>query len=122
MKKLKLRLPSTPMMILICLLISPTVAWSQCNVTNTGMTTFPTLIIVSKTLATADQCTLTMMNASFCFPSYTPATTAQLVASALTATTNPSCGWVCGCGSVTIDGSDGLPVELMGFSVEGDQG
>ena len=36
-------------------------------------------------------------------------------ASAYTTATNPSCAWACACGTVVIDSSDGLPVELMAF-------
>lgn len=31
---------------------------------------------------------------------------------------SPYCSWTCECGPYRIDGSDGLPVELMSFSVE----
>jgi hypothetical protein len=109
--------------VLVFLLGHPSGVKSQCVVTNTGMTTIGSLIIVTKTLSAPYQCTLTMMNADFCFPGYAPVITAQLVASAYTATVNPTCAWACACGTgapphVAIDGSDGLPVELMDFSVE----
>ena len=105
-------------LVLVVFLPTPPQAGAQCVVTNTVVQDFTTLIIVDKTLSAATTCTLTMMNASFCFPSYAPANTAVLVASAFTATANPSCAWTCGCGSVTTDGSDGLPVELMEFSID----
>lgn len=47
-----------------------------------------------------------------------------LIAAATGVTTNPqshSCAFSCGgCGQQIIDNSDGLPIELMDFSVEGD--
>jgi len=47
--------------------------------------------------------------------------TSILSATAFTTATNPSCGFDCGACSETIDTSDGLPVELMDFSVEGSE-
>jgi len=41
-----------------------------------------------------------------------------LKAVAMTSIGPASCKWVCTCGgTITIDGSDGLPVELMEFEV-----
>ena len=87
-------------------------------------------IHVSKTFPASHSCYLTMyMNVFACFPggqtptgpmTGTPAVNVIfLQASAFTTATNPSCGWMCsGCGAVLIDGGNGLPVELMEFSVE----
>lgn len=38
-----------------------------------------------------------------------------------TGTAAPYCQWSCPCGTVRIDGSDGLPVELLEFSVASDE-
>ena len=71
------------------------------------------------------------MNVSFCTEEQAPSglfgctntmRCRALVATAMGVTTNPtprSCQFDCGpCGTQLIDNSDGLPVELMGFSVE----
>lgn len=96
---------------------------SQCNVTATGTYDFTTMKFVTKTLSASTMCQTTAMNAFSCFPGAAPFFTNKLYAVALSATVNPYCNWSCGCGTgalphVTIDGSDGLPVELMDFSVE----
>lgn len=127
----KTRFPLGLILVLTGLLAVSGRVESQCMVATTGMNTFPnpttpTLIIVTKTLSAPYACRTTMMNASFCFPSAVTATTSQLVASALAVTANPSCAWSCmGCAGsaphVTIDVSDGLPVELLDFSVGDDE-
>ncbi len=80
--------------------------------------------LIIKYLPSPEQCRLTGRNAFFCSPgSGSTYSTTQLFATAHSVTANPYCHWSCWCGTgapphVTIDGSDGLPVELMGFSVE----
>ena len=98
-------------------------AVAQCSVTSTYQGNFTTMGMsanyVSKYLSTSYTCSLTMsMNVFNCYPSGAGTYTSILYASAYTTATNPSCGWTCDCGPVTIDGSDGLPVELMDFAVE----
>ncbi len=98
-------------------------ARAQCNTTgNPNMTTFPTgpTIVITKYLTAATTCTGTVSTALACYPSNGEVVTGLtfLVASALTATVNPVCQWNCGCGTVTTDTGDGLPVELMDFEIE----
>lgn len=104
----------------IILLALPGRVLAQCNVGYTGMNTYASTIVVYKTLTMITNCATTMMNALACFPGSAPAAANILSASANTATANPSCAWSCGCGTVTISGADGLPVELMEFSVDGE--
>ena len=65
-------------------------------------------------------CSNTVMNASVCSPSIGP--TIMFSAIAMAATVNPSCAWNCPvcpgvAPHVTINSSDGLPVELLDFKV-----
>ena len=81
-------------------------------------------VTVFKNLPPGAGCSLVATNnANVCYPlaaSMAPAS--YLMAVAATGATSPSCSWNCFCvpasGAVTIDSSDGLPVELMAFSVE----
>lgn len=76
---------------------------------------------VQKVLTMATMCTLVMSNnVELCAPM--TATPTTLFGTAYTTATNPTCSWICACGTVTITGMDGLPVELMEFDVvdEGD--
>jgi len=114
-----------PILILICLFVLPAQVGSQCNVTMTNSfpTLSPTIMIFTKTLSAPTVCMTTGMNAAFCFPGAAPFATNMLYASAFSGTANPFCNWSCGCGvgpapHVTINSSDGLPVELMDFSIE----
>ena len=120
------------MLVLVCLVALPLSLSSQCNTTNiTGGTYTNTTTgslpyyYVTKTISNANTCTLTMfMSILLCDPGGEPVATGatgmtgMLTASAYTTATNPSCGWICDCGAVVIDGSSGLPVELMDFAVE----
>lgn len=106
-----------PVLILAVLLIQPVELKSQCMVSTTNSNAGPTAVQVYKILSGSYFCSLTMQNAVFCSPTAMGNTTAFLLATALTATANPSCAWNCACGSITIDGSDGLPVELMDFEI-----
>ena len=93
---------------------------SQCMIASTQMSTFGTTMTVVKVLSTPTTCTRNVNNAASCNPAG-PLFTTALFASAMSASTMTmavSCGWTCGCGTVTIDGAtDGLPVELMDFEV-----
>jgi len=102
---------------------------AQCvaNITGAGTTGTPAYIYVVKTLSMAQVCELTAFNNAFaCFPGgqFPPVigvtdNTSAVTASAFTTATMPYCRWNCGCGTVEINGpNDGLPVELMGFSID----
>jgi hypothetical protein len=112
-------------LLLICVVALPTQVRSQCNVISTYQFPFSPPILVSKILDASGSCALVPpANAASCFPGALPATVATLIAVASPTTMNPYCNWVCNCGPgytsvpFRIDGSDGLPVELMDFSVE----
>jgi hypothetical protein len=108
------------------LLGQPAPLEAQCSVVSTSAMTFGTVMVVYKILNAPYNCGTTMMNALFCNPT-AMTNTSFLHASALAATMTPSCAWVCTgtgggtCATVTIDGNDGLPVELMEFSVEDEE-
>ena len=106
------------LLVFAVLLFQPLSADAQCMTFSTSIGGGTTYNYVVKYLSSSYVCNLTMsMNVIACNPS-AAATRSLLSASALTASTNPSCGWSCGCGPVVIDSTDGLPVELMGFSIE----
>ncbi len=124
MKYLKSRLWIAPVLVLSCLLVQPMNLTAQCSVSTTQVSAGATTIIITKTLTAAGDCRSLMNNNVLgCFPAAAPQNTSLLVASALVASTNPSCSFQCTCTSITsvftIDGTDGLPVELMDFSIEG---
>ena len=115
-------------LVLVMLLGIPAAVDSQCAVTMQMTTTFtgtPDLIIITKTLSMAGNCVTAMSNADGCGRAPAASMATMLVASAYTNTMNPYCSWVCNCGSgytnenIVTDSSDGLPVELMDFSIEG---
>ncbi len=60
----------------------------------------------------------TQMNAFMCGPNEHGDTVTMLSAFALPIMNHPRCEWFCDCRPVTIDGSDGLPVELLDFKVK----
>ena len=114
-----------PIVILICLFTLPADVGSQCNVISTMqyLANSPTTITIVKTIGPGGWCRSTMMNASSCFPGPGYAPWSMLQAVAMSATVNPSCAWQCTCGTgalphFIIDSSDGLPVELMDFTIE----
>jgi len=112
-----------PMLMLVGLFILPTCGQSQCVTTNVyvGSATAPgpPYNFVIKYMSAPGSCTLTMtMNARNCNPGTAGFSTSLLWAYANTTAVSPSCQWACDCGTVTTDSSDGLPVELMSFSVE----
>lgn len=128
----KLRFWLVPVVALVGSLVQPLAVNAQCNTTGVSMGTTgtPAYIYVAKAISNANTCTLTMfMNVFACHPGGQPPVTGitrmgtMLTASAFTTATNPSCGWVCNCGTamnpgVTITTADGLPVELMDFGIE----
>jgi len=101
--------------------------YGQCVTSITAMGTYgtPAYVYINKTLSASQICQLTAFNNVFrCDPGGEPPvlfvsnTVNDLTASAYTIATNPFCRWDCACGEVEIGPDDGLPVELMGFSVE----
>lgn len=115
----------TAVLVTVGLLAVPTAVTSQCVVAST-MTQMPGSMStdVAKILTAPAFCQSTAMNAAFCSPTAGGFTTTYLLANAMSATMSPFCNWDCACGTgtppdVVIDGSDGLPVELMDFAVEG---
>ncbi len=129
-----------PFVVLIALMASTSAPLrSQCSVVySTEIIPNPDYAVVvrvfSGSSAAVGPCATTMSNNAFiCQPTnigsgvYNCANTMGcqgLLAAATGVTTNPqshSCGFSCGgCGQQVIDNSDGLPVELMGFGIEGD--
>ncbi len=122
-------------LVLVCALVQPFPVSSQCvtGMSTMGTTSTPAYIYIQRTFTNATQCHLTMfMNVKACFPGgqtpvgpFTSVTRVNgaVTASAFTTATNVSCGWVCmPCGSIVVNGAnDDLPVELMDFSVDGDE-
>ena len=102
-------------------LLFPADGNSQCMTTTVMKNTGGGSVQVYKILSAVYNCNLTMQNAFFCSPTTLGNTTSFLLATAMTATVQPSCVWNCACGTVTIDGANGgLPVELTEFSVGND--
>ena len=109
---------------LVLLLTLPNLAAAQCSVVTVTryMSATPASYynIVKVMLNGSHACRNVMGSASQCAPGPT------MVRMTLTASANPtaypsaSCQWDCGvgCESVTVDGSDGLPVELLDLSVD----
>ena len=119
-------------LILVGALAAPVGLESQCNTTGSPYvnTSIAPYVTVRKYLTAPANCVRApVVNASFCQPNITAPPPGPLVvtlsANAHTGNTaSPYCAWTCTCGTalnpgVRIDGSDGLPVELMDFSVEG---
>ena len=116
-------------LVIVGLLILPAGVEGQCTTSITngpGTWGTPAYIYVGKAILNANTCTLTGFNNVIgCAPGGFPPTAtgatnsgSYVSASALTAATNPFCAWNCDCGQVIIGPGDGLPVELMAFSVE----
>lgn len=111
----------------LALVLGPAAVHAQCMVTSTFQNTYftgSTTFFVSKQLGGTYPCRLTARNARSCNPGVTSSTNVSyLSATAVVATTNPFCNWVCDCGGgptlISINTSDGLPVELMEFDVNG---
>lgn len=100
-------------------------AWAQCAISSTAVNPVGgSSVSILKYFTGAPVCNLVSSNnAGFCFPSAT-SSASTLLASANTMAASPSCNWVCNCGTAspavpfTIDGGDGLPVELLEFSID----
>jgi hypothetical protein len=124
LKTRKTRLWLLPIIVLTLLLTLPPEVGSQCTVIGQMSSTFGTSMFITKTLNGFFSCMTTAMNASSCGLGPSPMTANKLYAAAMSATMNPFCNWTCNCGpgsttvAFVIDGSDGLPVELMDFSIE----
>ena len=121
------RFEMTAVLLISLALLSPSNLLAQCMLSPVvvGMPGANTITVYQYfTLASRPQgCVATASNAYGCYPALAPDTmnVSFLLASAMTATTmtmNVSCVWDCDCGTVTIDNSDGLPVELMEFAVD----
>ena len=118
------KLAFASILLLSCLLIQPVGLDAQCVTDGSpNVAMFGTTVVITKYLTAPTTCTGTVSNAFACLPSLGEVRTMQtyLGASAQTMmSTNPSCAWNCGCGSINTNAAnDGLPVELMDFAVEG---
>ena len=115
----------TLMMILAALLFQPAPAEAQCGYTMVDYTYMVGGYDVVKkyvTVSCMGPPTATMATPDLCAPAVATVTRMTLTASAMTMLPSPpSCRWACPCGTVTIDSSDGLPVELMEFEVDDDE-
>ena len=112
------------------LVSAPGVAEAQCvqNVQTSFNGTYQTVI---KTLSRNMQCRKTTGVGATCYPNVVGfvyvGTPAQISARVTISAPKAKCGWVCTCPgdggdqTITIDGSDGLPVELMSFSVDDEE-
>lgn len=123
MQRCKSIIRLSPLLLLVGLFLLPAEAEAQCSTSIVSSGTYPTGGMVAKyiqkSIGGSYMCTLTMsMSVIDCAPSGAGSGT-TLSATAFTTAANPSCGWNCGCGTVAITVADGLPVELMEFSVEG---
>jgi len=108
-------------LIIAGLLFQPINANAQCTIASVDSGTLSSGGMNSKWVIkyfnSSESCSLTMsMNVIACNPSPS-GSVLSLTATAYTTATNPSCGWNCGCGPVTINNADGLPVELLDFSI-----
>ena len=121
MKSRILRILPSLVLVFAFLFVQPGSVKSQCSVASTSATVMGNAFSVLKILSAAENCSPTVVNAMTCSPTMATTTTG-LFARATTmsvATTMVSCAWNCGCGTVTTTEADGLPVELMDFSIEG---
>ena len=110
--------------LLLTIMLIPDVE-SQCNYAGPPVTsTFPpNYNVVVKTLTGHNYCRAQRsLGAEACWPSETGLVRVSMLTAIADPSVHPSpfCEWQClGCGKIyRIDGSDGLPVELMEFSVE----
>jgi hypothetical protein len=130
MSSLKFSVPS----VIFCAVVGSAIAQDMTTATNTTNTTntkcvqstykfyspnhtSPTFVYIRKSLAPGvSSCVVGTMINAIC----NNASMGPLVATAGFPSASPSCSWSCalGCTIVTDGSSDGLPVELMGFSVE----
>ena len=114
--------------VLFLLLLAPTIGHGQaCNVASTNVSVgMGGDRYVTKYFNGAGNCYLYQMTmVQRCRPDAgmsTPVVVTLLDAKAGAGSTNPSCSWRCDCGSgfegVSITTADGLPVELIDFSID----
>ena len=107
--------------VLVACALVPSQAMAQCSVTftATGSYTMGGMDVnyVIKYLSTTYTCTVSMStNVIACNGGVN---TTAVSGTAYPSIPSAACGFNCDCGTVTIDGSDGLPVELLDFSVGG---
>jgi len=103
--------------------LAPAAGEAQCVTTSFTQSCFTTMsgsiCFVIKDITGNNNCMSFMsMSVSNCFISPGAGRTYFQATAMLPTHVSPTCGAVCDCGTHVIDGSDGLPVELMGFSVE----
>ena len=112
-------------LLLICLLVQPVGVGAQCMtvsvVTGGGTQGGMNYMYAIKYLSGTYSCMFVMsMNAISCDPNPADTMATALTGSAYTGVgLTASCSWNCDCGTVTITEVD-LPVELMGFEIEGE--
>ena len=109
--------------LLITLALQGNPSHAQCVIsTTTFPPAQPSSIIINKFLTTSAFCTPGADNAFICRPSAAMSTLTLRAQAYPGVTNNPVCSWTCSCDggpdTVVIDGGDGLPVELMDFTVE----
>ena len=115
----------TSVLIALVLAYQPIDVEAQCAVASTNQTTVSSSRHVTKHLSAGPYlCAKIMSMSAMCFPHH-GLTVTFLHANARTTAATPTCVWRCvGCGTfyasniITADGSDGLPVELLEFSIE----
>jgi hypothetical protein len=117
-------------LLLLCLWVQPVGVGAQCMTASTQMGTYdpagptPEYRYITKYLSGLYGCTLMASNSARSCDTGTSMGTMSTVAgsayiSAITGGASPICSWNCSCGSVTVVPAD-LPVELMGFGIEGE--
>jgi hypothetical protein len=109
----------------LCCLLAANGSWAQCGPYYTAKNTLAMSYQVLKYPAGvgAGGCTIVGINNASCFPLTAGQFVGTLSAKATFGATNPSCMWMCACAApglvpVSINSSDGLPVELLEFEVE----
>jgi hypothetical protein len=124
-------LPVIVSVAMVVLIGSAAPVGAQCAVANVSSGPGPPIYIV-KTV-TGTMCQLTMAMNADCFPGgnnppvigamRTSALGVPLSATQVVGLMSPSCGWQCSMSAcqVVTDTSEGLPVELMEFSVESEE-
>jgi len=101
----------------------PAPASAQCVVTNTSVIPYTGGVGVRKTLSVVGMCRMVGgMSVNLCFPSPATQPASMLTANASAVAVSPVCTFSCSCGvgseTITINSSDGLPVELMEFNID----
>jgi len=112
------------LLLVVMLQFAPSSAEAQCGIHSEMFTTMGTSMFVFKKLTQTGKCAFTMSNnAIICDPLLVQGSLYTRTLSALASgmAISPSCAWTCSCagvgGIITINGSDGLPVELLEFSI-----